>query len=49
MTFQEWRTYRRTLNHLQSLSNRELNDMGIARWRVKDVARGRAFDRAEVL
>lgn len=46
--FHDWRNYRRNLRHLSALPNRELNDMGIARWRVRDVARGMAFDRNEV-
>ena len=49
MTYSQWRRYRRTLNELNAKSNRELHDMGIARWRVPEVAKGRAFDRREVL
>ena len=46
--FNDWRNYRRTVRELGSRSNRELHDMGIARWRVRDVARGYGFDRNEV-
>ena len=46
--FNDWRRYRRTKLQLQSMPTRELNDMGIARWRVEDVARGRGFDPDEV-
>ena len=46
--FQDWRRYRRTMNQLRGMSTRNLNDMGIARWRVEDVARGRGFDPNEV-
>ena len=49
MTYSQWRRYRRTLKELNAKSNRELHDMGIARWRVPEVAKGHAFDRAEVL
>ena len=44
----DWRRYRRTVNELRSMPTRNLNDMGIARWRVDDVARGRGFDPDEV-
>ena len=47
-SFADWRRYRRTVHQLRSMPTRELNDMGIARWRVEDVARGRGFDRSEV-
>ena len=46
--FTEWRRYRRTLQQLRSQSDRNLHDMGIARWRVEDVARGEGYDRTEV-
>ena len=46
--FRKWRRYRRTVNELRAMSTRNLNDMGIARWRVEDVARGHGFDPQEV-
>ena len=43
------RAFNRTLRELEFKSNRELNDMGIARWRVRDVAAGRRPDPREVV
>ena len=37
--FRNWRTYRQTVNELSRLSNRELNDLGIARSEIHSVAR----------
>lgn len=37
-SYAEHKLYRQTLNELQSLSDRELNDIGISRLVVKDVA-----------
>lgn len=37
--FREWRTYRRTINELSALSNRELDDLGISRADIPFVAR----------
>lgn len=37
--FNGWRAYRRTVNELSSLSNRELNDLGISRYDITRVAR----------
>ncbi len=34
-----WRRYRASLRELYSLTDRELTDLGIARWEVDDVAR----------
>lgn len=40
--FKDWRSYRRTVNELGALSNRELDDLGIARSEIPYVAkRGR--------
>lgn len=37
--YREWRSYRRTVNELSALSNRELNDLGISRGDIPHVAR----------
>ncbi|MCB1439807.1 MAG: DUF1127 domain-containing protein [Nitratireductor sp.] len=37
--YKNWREYRRTVNELSSLSNRELDDLGIARGQIPFVAR----------
>lgn len=37
--FKDWQAYRRTVNELSALSNRELNDLGIARADIYRVAR----------
>lgn len=34
-----WRRYRASLRELYSLTDRELADLGIARWEIDDVAR----------
>ena len=39
-SYQKWRKYRRTLNELNGLSTRELNDLGISRGDIPFVARG---------
>lgn len=39
-SFRKWRNYRRTVSELSSLSNRELDDLGIARGDIPHVARG---------
>lgn len=41
--FQRYRTYRTTLNELQSLSERELTDLGLSRYDVRTVARNAAY------
>ncbi len=38
-SFRKWRNYRRTVNELSSLSNRELDDLGINRGDISAVAR----------
>lgn len=38
-TYQNWRRYRSTVAELSSLSNRELNDLGISRSDIPYVAR----------
>lgn len=35
---QRWNKYRDTVNELQQMSDRELADIGITRWQIKDVA-----------
>ncbi len=37
--FKDWRSYRRTVNELGALSNRELDDLGISRSEIPHVAR----------
>ncbi|MGI9402483.1 MAG: DUF1127 domain-containing protein [Rhizobiaceae bacterium] len=37
--FNGWRAYRRTVNELSALSNRELNDLGISRYDIVRVAK----------
>lgn len=37
--FQKWRSYRRTVNELSRLSNRELDDLGLSRGEITSVAR----------
>jgi len=37
--YRNWRRYRQTVNELNRLSNRELNDLGIARGDIPYVAR----------
>ena len=34
-----WRRYRASLRELYSLSDRELADLGIARWEIDEIAR----------
>jgi uncharacterized protein YjiS (DUF1127 family) len=41
--FRVWRAYRRTCRELDALDTRELDDMGIARWQIPEIAR-RAAD-----
>jgi len=38
-SFKKWRNYRRTVNELNALSNRELDDLGIIRGDIPFVAR----------
>ena len=38
-SFRKWRNYRRTVSELNALSNRELDDLGIARGDIPQVAR----------
>ncbi|MCB1386980.1 MAG: DUF1127 domain-containing protein [Nitratireductor sp.] len=37
--FKDWRSYRRTVNELGALSNRELNDLGISRADIPFIAK----------
>ena len=37
--FRDWRAYRATVSELDSLSNRQLADLGISRLQIKTVAR----------
>ncbi|MBB5221372.1 uncharacterized protein YjiS (DUF1127 family) [Amaricoccus macauensis] len=43
--FARYRAYRNTLIELQSLSSRELADLGLSRASVRDVAREAAYSR----
>ena len=38
-SFRKWRNYRRTVSELSALSNRELDDLGIARGDIPFVER----------
>ncbi len=38
-SYQNWRSYRKTCNELHQMSDRELNDIGIARGDIPFVAR----------
>ena len=40
-SFNSWRSYRQTVNELNSMSDRELNDIGIARGDIPFIARRR--------
>lgn len=43
--FHAWRAYRRTCRELSALDTRTLDDMGIARWQIPEVARRGAYVR----
>lgn len=43
------RTYRRTLNELQALSNRELADLGIVRSQIRGIALEAAYGKGATL
>lgn len=38
-SYKNWRDYRKTVNELNSLSSRDLNDLGIQRSEITTVAR----------
>ncbi len=40
----DYRLYRRTMEELESLSDRELNDLGLSRLVLRDVARQAVYD-----
>ena len=42
--FAQYRTYRKTLDELQALSDRELSDLGISRHSVRSIAYRAAYD-----
>lgn len=42
--FAQYRTYRKTLDELQSLTDRELSDLGISRHSVRAIAYRAAYD-----
>ena len=37
--YRNWRLYRETVTELNRLTNRELSDLGIARAKIREVAR----------
>jgi uncharacterized protein YjiS (DUF1127 family) len=37
--YSTWKRYTRTVSELNALSNRDLEDLGIAPWEIKKVAR----------
>lgn len=37
-TYTQWRDYVRTVSALQALDTRELDDLGIARWQIRQIA-----------
>ena len=39
-TYRKWRNYHRTVSELSSLTNRELDDLGITRGDIPHIARG---------
>jgi uncharacterized protein YjiS (DUF1127 family) len=41
-SFNNWRKYRQTVSELGRMSNRELNDLGIARGDIEYIARAAA-------
>lgn len=48
-TFEDYRTYRATLRELNRMSNEQLADLGIPRWRIRDAARGETIDARQVV
>lgn len=42
--FAQYKTYRRTLDELESLSDRELSDLGISRQSLRSIAYRAAYD-----
>ena len=44
--FQQWKAYRQTRNELMSLSDRELNDLGLHRSGIRAVALEAAYGEA---
>lgn len=38
-SYKNWRNYRNTVAELNSLSTRELNDLGIGRANIREIAR----------
>lgn len=43
--FNSWLAYRRTCRELDALDSRELDDMGIARWQIPEIARRSTYGR----
>jgi uncharacterized protein YjiS (DUF1127 family) len=40
-----WLTYRRTCSELYALNRRELDDIGIAPWQIREIARRSVYGR----
>ncbi len=40
--YRRWKSIRETIVALEGLSNRELDDLGISRWRIHDIAKRNA-------
>ncbi len=40
--YRRWKSIRETIVALEGLSTRELDDIGIARWRIHDIAKRNA-------
>lgn len=38
-SYRNWRSYRKTVNELDRLSNRQLDDVGISRYEIELIAR----------
>jgi uncharacterized protein YjiS (DUF1127 family) len=36
--YNRWKSIHETINELNRLDNRELNDLGISRWRISEIA-----------
>ena len=47
--FDEWRAYRRAVAEMSRLPDEALHDMGVPRWRVREVARGEAIRPEQVI
>ena len=48
-SLRDWRQARRTTTMLNRLDDRVLHDAGIARWRIREIARGAAVNPDDVV